>query len=418
MKMRNDMSYSKSVYFIPAWFDDFENFTEKLSKEKLLWERVDSQQYSPRYLLNYAVRIAQNESLFQLFNLVNTSSLNIYMYEEELDLKNIPQIEQVRMACFSTGVGFLEFWINYDGMTPEEISDFAYLFKKATKMCGKNTENNTCALYDVAKSILPENLNANLFFTSTAPFKYECSCFHFIHIDESPEDNKQNQDRLYRLSRSYNTNFSFSFESDYDMVYKSSESDQWGGSSEGLVNITYDSKNDESDYYLHHLKLSHLCIDYYFLYLLLLNQRFASIQYINDIACVFGKSQAAITHLNSRIVKLKTVFSFNVISDDKVFQNVYSRMYSILEIEHLLADIVDNEEQMQIVQNARSAKTEQLSNKFLFGISILSLFSALIDASNYFDRINALRPLATILGFLCVCATITLCVVWLIKSQK
>ena len=322
------------------------------------------------------------------------------------------------MACFSTGVGFLEFWINYDGMTPEEISNFAYLFKKAAKMCGKKIENNTRALYDVANSILPEYLNAKLFFTSTVPFKYECSCFHFIHLDESAEDEKKAQDRLYRLSRSYNTNFSFSFESDYDMVYKSSESDHWGGSSEGLVNITYDPKNDDSDYYLHHLKLNHLSIDYYFSYLLLLNQRFTAIQYINDIACAFGKSQAEIALLNSRIVKLKTVFSFNVISDDKIFQNVYSRMYSILEIEHLLADIVDNEEQMQIIQNTKSAKTEQLSNKFLFGISILSLFSALIDASSYFDRINALRPLATILGFLCVCATIVLCVVWLIKGEK
>ena len=412
------MSYSKSVYFIPVWFNDFTAFTEKLLKEKMLWEPVDSQQYCPRYLLNYAERIARNKNLFQMFSLTDTSSLNVYMYEEELSLKNIPQIEQVRMSCFATGVGFLEFWVNYNGMTPEEIADFAYLFKKAAKMCGKKIENNKRALYDVANSILPALSNAKLFFTSTVPFKYECSCFHFVHLDESPECEKQAQDRLHRLSRSYNTNFSFSAESDYDMVYKSSDIDHWGGSSEGLVNITYDYKNDESDYYLHNLKLNHLCIDYYFLYLLLLNQRFTAIQYINDIACAFGRSQTEIMLLSKRIVNLKTVFSFNVISDDKIFQNVYSRMYSILEIEHLLADIVDNESQMQIIQNAESAKTEQLSNKFLFGISILSLFSALIDASSYFDRIDALRPLATILGFFCVCATITLCVVWLIKSRK
>ena len=57
------MSYSKSVYFIPFWFNDFTAFTDKLSKEKLLWEHVDSKQFCPRYLFNYAERIAKNKSL-------------------------------------------------------------------------------------------------------------------------------------------------------------------------------------------------------------------------------------------------------------------------------------------------------------------------------------------------------------------
>ena len=202
------------------------------------------------------------------------------------------------------------------------------------------------------------------------------------------------------------------------MLYKASENDYWGGSSEGLVNVLYDVEQDDSNYYLHKYKLTHLRIDYYFLYLFLLNQRFTAIQYINEIASSCKKSQSEIALLNRRIVNLKTAFAFNVLSDDKIFQNVYSRMYSILEIEHLLADIVDNEGQMQILQNAESAKAEQSSNKVLFGISFLSLFSALIDASCLFDRFNILPKSSTALSFTCVCAIAILCLIWIIKSRR
>lgn len=411
------MSYSKTIYFIPVWFDDFDFFTAALSDSNL-WNDAAAEKYTPRYLLNYATRIAQNSSLFRLFELKDLSSLNIYMFCEELQLENIPSIDQVRFSCFSTGVGFLEFWVSYEDMTPENIADFAYLFKKAAKMCGKKTANGKHALYDAAVSLMPESAEAQLFFSATVPFKYECICFHFIHLDEQPGSDESVRDRLCRLSRSYNTKFTSSFESDYDMIYRSGAGDCWGGSSEGLVNITYDFESSDSDYYLHNIKLSHLSVDYYFLYLLLLNQRFTAIQYINDIAKNFHKNPSDAEDLNKRIVELKAVFSFNVLSDDKIFQNVYSKMYSILEIEQLLADIVDNESQMQILQSANSAKVEKLSSKFLFGISLLSLFSALIDASSYFDRIRGLQSVSTILGFLCVCATVALCLFWLVREQK
>jgi hypothetical protein len=202
------------------------------------------------------------------------------------------------------------------------------------------------------------------------------------------------------------------------MIYKSGESDYWGCSSAGMVNITYDFQKQGSHYFLHYLKPSHMTIDYYFVYLLLLNQRFSAIQYINEIAESYSMNEMEIELLNKRIVALKTVFSFNVISDDKIFQNVYSRMFSILEIEHLIKDIVDNESQMQVLQNAGSVKAEKLSSKFLFGISLLSLFSALVDASVFFDRFNVLHSISTILGSLCVCVTVLLCVLWLIKGKN
>lgn len=131
-----------------------------------------------------------------------------------------------------------------------------------------------------------------------------------------------------------------------------------------------------------------------------------------------GKSSSEIEKLNRHIVQLKAVFSFNVISDDKIFQNVYSRMCHILEIEHLLADLIDNEGQMQVLQNAAVAKSEKLSSGLLTGLSLLSLFSALIDASSYFDRFRPIESISTTLSLFCVTAILILSIIWLIRRNK
>ena len=72
----------------------------------------------------------------------------------------------------------------------------------------------------------------------------------------------------------------------------------------------------------------------------------------------------------------------------------------------------------ELLMNIGSAKIEKRSNQFLMGISLLSLFSALIDASSYFDRINFLRPVATLLGFLCTITVSFFCLVMLFTNRR
>ena len=154
------------------------------------------------------------------------------------------------------------------------------------------------------------------------------------------------------------------------------------------------------------------------MYLLLLNQRFAAIRYIEKVTDALTLPYKEVEQLNRGIVELKTVFSFNVISDDRIFQNVYARMYKLLDIEKLVADIVENEEQMDILHKAAAAKTERMSSKFLFGISLLSLFSALIDASGFFDRIWQKQIVSTVTSIACVVGIVVVCLIWLFRGKE
>ena len=93
-------------------------------------------------------------------------------------------------------------------------------------------------------------------------------------------------------------------------------------------------------------------------------------------------------------------------------------MYNILGIERLLEDILDNEAQIEILRNASAAKAEKLSSRLLFGISLLSIFSALVDASSYFERFDTLSAIATMLGLICTAAVVLISVVWIMKTKN
>ena len=207
--------------------------------------------------------------------------------------------------------------------------------------------------------------------------------------------------------------------SDCDMYFSPYGYEHWGGSTEGLVNISYLTGSSGTDYYLTNYKINQLESDYYFSYLLLLNQRFAAIRYINEIAMAEDSSSRDIEALSHKIVRLKTIFSFKVISDDRIYQNIYARMYKILDIDCLIEDIKDNENQMELIWNNAVVKREQLVTALLFVLSVLSVFSTLIDASSYFDRFGFINHVSSYLSLvITIVAILTVVVVTLIRRKK
>ena len=148
------MSYSESVFFIPVSFN-YKEFTQKIT-QSTQWIDTPEQKYMPSYFLNYVMNIAKDKQLFQSFSLKDISKLNLYMFEDKFDIQDIPTIKDIRCSCFSTGVGFLEFWVEYENTTPEKMANFSYRFKKA-KVAMEDDDAKKC-LYDVAKDILPDGL--------------------------------------------------------------------------------------------------------------------------------------------------------------------------------------------------------------------------------------------------------------------
>ena len=331
-----------------------------------------------------------------------------------MGLSASPVLEKVVLSCFSTGCIFAELHVSYEGLTLDEITDFAFHFKNAKK--GKDEAAGTVTMEEALAALLPKQVAAELFFTGS-DFKLECKMFHRICTEAAlPEEELQRH--LVHLRRGYHRNFAIPQTlGEYDMTYAPYSYDHWAGSQEGIVNMFHYTGEEATDAFLARYKPRHLSQNYRFMYLILLNQRFSAIRYLDKISQMSKYTRREKEKLNVKIFQLKTVFSFSVVSDDQLYQNLYSKMYGLLDIDRLLADIHDNEAQVETLQNHELLENEKMTSRFLFGLSLLSLFSVLVDAAGYFDRISILAKIATPLSFGCMLFIIVFYFVWWLRYR-
>lgn len=401
-----------SIFFAPIWTDDFAAFVAALKKDARY--RLLPKTAAPQYMLPYVNRIYRDGELFVEFELQEAFLPRLCMFESLLGLSASPVLEKVVLSCFSTGCIFAELHVSYEGLTLDEITDFAFHFKNAKK--GKDEAAGTLTMEEALAALLPKQVAAELFFTGS-DFKLECKMFHWICTEAAlPEEELQRH--LVHLRRGYHRNFAIpQMSGEYDMTYAPYSYDHWAGSQEGFVNMFHYTGEEATDAFLARYKPRHLSQNYRFMYLILLNQRFSAIRYLDKISQMSKYTRREKEKLNVKIFQLKTVFSFSVVSDDQLYQNLYSKMYGLLDIDRLLADIHDNEAQVETLQNHELLENEKMTSRFLFGLSLLSLFSVLVDAAGYFDRISILAKIATPLSFGCMLSIIVFYFVWWLRYR-
>ena len=151
------------------------------------------------------------------------------------------------------------------------------------------------------------------------------------------------------------------------------------GSQDGLVCIT------EKPYRFQDV---HLNVDYHFLFLLLLNQRFSAILSLGAMSRP-DQSQKRIMEVHQRVVELKTRYSFRVASDDFFMQSVYSEMYRVFDLDNLMKDLEEGNDRINTVLQEKQETRTRFFGGLLAAISILSIFSALVDLAQYMEQYKA-----------------------------
>ena len=404
--MNTECKYKNStIYIVPVSVENdrrFFNFIDNSDQ----WKPLEQEKLKINYLFNYAADIATNKTTCKIYEHTNPEDIPVYMFEKELNLSESPVISEIRLVYFGTGVAFIELHVIYGSLSVDDIIEFAYLFKKAKKADGKAYDKgDKISLFTALRTILPpEESGAVLFFANTgaADFKLQALCYHFLLIDDTDYDDSKLPETIFLLKRSYNHDFIYDSNADkskYDMTYKPFDYTHWGGCQEGIVCISKLTGNQKTDSFITSYQYDHLVNDYRFMYLLLLNQRYSAIKYINQIAIADDKK--SVEELNRKIIDLKTKYTFHVISDEMIYQNVYSQMYSILEIDKLLCDIEENGDKLTTIQNEGAAKSEKTTERLLLAISLFSIFSAMIDSASFFDRIpiTLIQKWSTLLSF-------------------
>lgn len=405
----NNTPLSKTLFYAPVWTNDFARLCKSIKADPRFNELEKDNK--PQYFLPYVINVYNDAALYRAFELKEGYLPDMCMYKEYLGLSSTPKLDGIKIHCFASGCAFVEFSVIYNGLSISEIENFSYEFKKATK-CDK--ENGyTLSICDVVFDLFIKEKPAELYFAGE-DFKQECRMFHQIYYEkEKIADDVVGH--LKRLARGYRTSFVMpnSF-GDYDMVYTPYDYDCWAGSQEGIVNLFSHSGDADADYYIDYFKEKQLSENYVFMYLLLLNQRFSAVRLISDIIECTDKPRE-MERINKRISELKTVFAFNIVSDDQVYQNVYNRMYRLMDIDRLLDDIRDNEQQAELIQKNESLKSEKRTEKLLVILSAFSVFSVLIDSASFFDRFLVLRNFSSYISIGCL---VVIVVIWCIMLRK
>lgn len=404
------MIKNKSVFLAPVWTDDYTTFVCALRKDARYIEAEKGS--GPQYMLPYINRIYGDSTLFSEFELKGEYIPRICTFEKYLSLSSAPVLNKIRLSCFSTGCVFAELHIEYSELDIEEIADFSFHFKNAKR----RGDEELPTMEEALSRLMPEKVAHKLFFTAK-DFKLECKIFHRICTGQ-PLREERLESCLVHLRRGYHRGFSMPKTScEYDMIYQPYSYDSWAGSQEGLVNIYNFTGDETTDKFLENYKPLQLDNNYFFMYLLLLNQRFSAISYLDKISESEKYTRRAKEKLNLKISRLKTVFSFSVVSDDQLYQNLYTKMYAILDIDRLLCDIHDSESQIDMLRNNEMLESEKKTSTFLFALSVLSLFSVLVDAAGYFDRFSLLEKISTPLSLVCLIAIVISYLVWMIKYR-
>lgn len=416
-----DNILNRTYFIFPYKITDEAKF-ETYLKNSILWKQKEDI-FETNYVLEYAGKMLdKNNNKFTAYKYSDIDSLNItdlhkimcYKMNSEVSLKT--QINEISMYRFLSGVFFVELCVDYKGTSLREILYFIQLFR------GLRTSRNNPnydfegknPLKDALNIMLPESESgAIMCFSNRSREKMQADIYTTLDVREMDLNGMSYLQSVFYLSHGFTDTYVYvepSKRMDASEKFVSFNDPYWDGCQDGLACI--------SDKAPHLHQGDRLINDYHYVYLLLLNQRFASFRYVEEIAEIEHDLDSA-NLLNEKIISLKTSYSFRVISDDAKLQKVYQIMYQVLELDELMKDITEANERVILIQSKKDEevkkKKETLLNFFLGGISILAISSALIDLTDYLEVFGSGK---SIISFCMVLSIVIAAVAFGIKQMN
>ena len=412
--------FENSSYFIlPLKIDSPEKLKAYLRSSKWKEERKEeehSRAFDPQYLMFYAGKMTDSaDDRFRQYSYTNPEMQdNFFLNYKTGSSGSAPTMKNISLYVFGEEIAFLEFMVSYNEMSEAEIVKFVNDFRslRESKKNKKDSDQQGCkGLEETAADILPAaESGTTLCFSNPSEIKRQANIFTMLHKDK-PKD-EENKDKLgnedtkdedkkdkdskdeevrklcSRLTHGYRTVSTSEENADsaYDKCLHLNAREYWGICPDGLAYINHFHSKPFADFF------GTLCTDFHFMYLLLLNQRFSAISFIEEISRFknIDKAEQDISKVYRRMVELRTRYSFRVISDDFFVQTVYSTAYKVLEIDSLLHDLEDANGQFNELSRTREKKVE----KVIYALTLLTIFSALADLASYIGMLP-LPPLQT-----------------------
>ncbi len=289
------------------------------------------------------------------------------------------RVDEISAFVMGKSKGYLIFKINYCDMTLEQIESFTYFFRHIANSTPFDSTfaQVSCHILGVKDhKDFKEDKNdfVSLFYYMPLKNTYVCDVLQLI-CRKIPENSRDSH--LICLGRGYKdlgmTENSYIKDSRHDMELKSNKYTTWIGSP-GILTCVLEEDNNFTRYTQSNIENDHLC-----LYLTLQNQRHTLLYFMTD-AVKDKKKSGKLIKAQRKLNDFKLAESFKVVSNEYSYQNIYEKMYEILDIDKLAEDISD------VSANASEQKNKNIERLF-------SIFTVIAAIETFYNIFGVLVPL-------------------------
>lgn len=341
-----------------------------------------------KYLFSYVTNMFRGEDPIVKSYDIPDEIYKDYCFNSYLDYDFYKEasITDVELDLFNPYLGFLSFKINYGEMNVEQIEKFTYEVKKL--YIKENVEP-----YDNLVILTNEILGKKFvkpFFYSLDNASNVCNVFQMIYIKDKSEYTSENIFALQRgVTRGFLRNDEANEESNVDLFYKPYKYIEWYGCQNVLCCLVkeFAANVEDNKNFVHNFLPISINNDYLCMYLILLNERYATMYLLSRLIDYRDSDYKTLYKIDDELNYFQINLSFNIVSNEMVYQNLYCKLYKIFNVDNLIKDVEESEKRLMLQRQKLSEKREKNINIILTALSLLVVGSALIDITSFMDRI-------------------------------
>lgn len=314
-------------------------------------------------------------------------------------------VSEMSVYCFDTGVGIATLHIPYDSSVEDhELVNVCSALRCSVEHSLKNfgravvRDGNETYLGNFVGENLTEIFGASfsMFAHSNDNSQRRIDMFTAALCEKDTSCNDMcSCDRLcYRLANTIDDrdkNLSVAEEH----LYRQQEYIRWGFSKRGCGVVANLTGEVNSDGFLENRWFASLQSNYFYLYIMVLHQKYAIYNYLNTVAADNEKKLVRVHQ--ERLIDFNAKYVFSIVSDEFFIQRVYRRMKKENDVDDVYLDLQDELKRLFEYSKMKSEESNEVKNDRLNIISVL--ISILCFAPVVMDTLNIMESHGCSVGF-------------------
>ncbi len=294
-------------------------------------------------------------------------------------------IERVHLYLFNTSVGIVAFQLHFDNDDPYRIATSLFHLKKVSKekfRCpGPEYSSTLLDLAQLLVGAVPELSDCEFFYYAN-PTMERANVFSYLEVPSQENYRKE----LHYLRHCYSVDYLYSDAiPDDDEVYSPSPDTFWGISPEAAVCLTCPDMGKEQ--FIHNVFCNNFNTQYLFMYVLLLHQRYVLYRFLTKIGVGAYNTLETLESYRAELYEFETNFVFSCVTEVPQYKQLYDRVAKAFSLKQMYEDVHEPLVSLREIRLEHSdherQKRDDSVNKALLLLSVLSIFSALVDSFDF-----------------------------------